>query len=559
MSRRAVVLTVIIISGLLLTVAASAGADFLPFASNKVMPNVYAGSLELEGMTREQGVFKLLELEDRLQKQTVTLMVQEERKELPLESVDLDLKEQEIMDRALRVGRTGPIWKRWNTSLRTRHDVTRIPLDISLDQDKLKREVDSLLADTIRPPVDATFRITPGDKIEIIPGEKGLQVDHESLYHKITEAVAMGTAPYQVEVLLQEVSPKHTVDSIKAMGIKGLLASYSTKFDPGQVGRTYNVRVAAAALDGLMVAPGEEVSFNDVVGPRSTEAGYKNAKIILNNEFVDGLGGGVCQVSSTLYNAVLLADLEVTERNPHSLPVGYVPIGRDATVAYGYLDFSFKNNHDSYILIKSNAGYNSLTFKLYGNTDYKKNVTVNSWVTRVLEPEVVYEEDPNLEKGEEVVKQEGIKGYKTAGEITVITRDGKKTTKPLPESVYQPQKEIIAVGTKESKPTIEIPEDKDMEAPAAPEEPEDEAPAGEPEKGDQNQEASGEDELNQENRESTSESEPAEEVSEENPATDDRSGENTGDDQGEVSPEDNSPEDNSEQGNENERQPGDNE
>jgi vancomycin resistance protein YoaR len=554
-----VVLTVIIISGLLLTVAASAGADFLPFASNKVMPNVYAGPLELEGMTREQGVFKLLELEDRLQKQTVTLMVQEERKELPLESVDLDLKEQEIMDRALRVGRTGPIWKRWNTSLRTRHDVTRIPLDISLDQDKLQREVDSLLADTIRPPVDATFRITPGDEIEIIPGEKGLQVDHESLYHKITEAVAMGTAPYQVEVLLQEVSPKHTVDSIKAMGIKGLLASYSTKFDPGQVGRTYNVRVAAAALDGLMVAPGEEVSFNDVVGPRSTEAGYKNAKIILNNEFVDGLGGGVCQVSSTLYNAVLLADLEVTERNPHSLPVGYVPIGRDATVAYGYLDFSFKNNHDSYILIKSNAGYNSLTFKLYGNTDYKKNVTVNSWVTRVLEPEVVYEEDPNLEKGEEVVKQEGIKGYKTAGEITVITRDGKKTTKPLPESVYQPQKEIIAVGTKESKPTIEIPEDKDMEAPAAPEEPEDEAPAGEPEKGDQNQEASGEDELNQGNRETTSESEPAEEVSEENPATDDRSGENNGEDQGEISPEDNSPEDNSEQGNENERQPGDNE
>jgi vancomycin resistance protein YoaR len=523
------------------------------------MPNVYAGPLELEGMNREQGVMKLLELEDRLQEKTVTLKVQEEHKELPLESVDLDLKEQVIMDRALRVGRTGPIWERWNASLRTRHDVTRIPLDVSLNRDKLQREVDSLLADNIRQPVNATFRITPGDEIEIIPGEEGLRVDHEALYDEITGVVAKGTAPYQVEVSLQSVSPKHTVDSIKAMGIKGLLSSYTTKFDPDQVGRTYNVRVAAAALDGLMVAPGEEVSFNDVVGPRSTEAGYKNAKIILNNEFVDGLGGGVCQVSSTLYNAVLLADLNVTERNPHSLPVGYVPIGRDATVSYGYLDFSFKNNHDSYILIKSKAGYNSLTFKLYGNTDYKKNVTVNSWVTRVLEPEVVYEDDPNLEKGEEIVKQEGIKGYKTAGEITIITRDGKKTTKPLPESVYHPQKEIIAVGTKESKPTIEIPEDKDVKAPAAPEEPEDEAPAGEPETGDQNQEASGEDELNEENRESTSENEPAEEVTGDDPPGDNRPGENTGENGGEITPEDNSPEEDTKLENEIERQPGERE
>jgi len=172
------------------------------------------------------------------------------------------------------------------------------------------------------------------------------------------------------------------------------------------------------------------------------------------------LGGGVCQVSSTLYNAVLLANLEVTERDNHSLPVGYVPVGRDATVAFNYLDFRFKNNQDSYVLIKSTADNNSLTFKIYGNTDNKKDVTINSWVVRVLEPEVIYEKDPNLAKGEQIIKQEGIRGYKAAGEL-IITQNGEQTHKPLPKSLYRAQNEIIAVGTKEIDTTIKLPAEMD--------------------------------------------------------------------------------------------------
>jgi vancomycin resistance protein YoaR len=120
------------------------------------------------------------------------------------------------------------------------------------------------------------------------------------------------------------------------------------------------------ALDGVVLTPGEEFSFNKTVGERTASAGYKEALIIVNDEFVPGLGGGVCQVSSTLYNAVENANLTITERHPHSLEITYVPPGQDATVAYPYLDFKFANNTSGLLLIRSSIHGNTLTFELYG-------------------------------------------------------------------------------------------------------------------------------------------------------------------------------------------------
>lgn len=145
----------------------------------------------------------------------------------------------------------------------------------------------------------------------------------------------------------------------------GPIAQYSTHFDSTQVNRTENIRLAAKALDGKLLAPGERFSFNKSVGERVAEAGYKEALIIQGNTFTPGLGGGVCQVSSTLYNVVLLAHLEILERHRHSLPVNYVPPGRDATVSFPILDFKFKNSTDAHLLIRSFVAENTLTFQLF--------------------------------------------------------------------------------------------------------------------------------------------------------------------------------------------------
>ena len=268
-------------------------------------------------------------------------------------------------------------------------------------------------------------------------------------------SVLIGGEEPQVYLSLKTLPAARSTESVASMGIKGLLAGYTTRFDPVKVSRTYNISVAAKAFDELLVGPGEEVSFNKVVGPRSSEAGYKNAPVIVNNEFVDGLGGGVCQVSTTLYNSVLLADLEIVDRSNHSLPVSYVPIGRDATVVYDAVDFKFRNNTDSYLYFKAFINGGRITFKIYGNTAYKKDVSVNTWITREIEPQVVYETDPNPPMGEQVVKQEGSKGFKVSAERVVTSNGSVKKREALPSSYYSPVNRIIAVGSMEkTKPQI---------------------------------------------------------------------------------------------------------
>ena len=143
------------------------------------------------------------------------------------------------------------------------------------------------------------------------------------------------------------------------------ISQYSTNFDSSQANRTENIRLAAKALDGKLLAPGERFSFNGSVGERTAEAGYKEALIIEGDIFTPGLGGGVCQVSSTLYNAVILANLEILERHRHTLPISYVPPGQDATVAFPELDFKFRNSLDTSVLIRSTVQGNTLTFQLY--------------------------------------------------------------------------------------------------------------------------------------------------------------------------------------------------
>lgn len=143
------------------------------------------------------------------------------------------------------------------------------------------------------------------------------------------------------------------------------IAEYTTYFDSSLINRTENIRLAAEALDGKRLASGELFSFNESVGERTADKGYKEALIIEGDVFTPGLGGGICQVSSTLYNAVLLAQLEIVERHRHSLPISYVPLDQDATVAWPNLDFKFKNTTDDYLLIRTFMEGDTLTFKLY--------------------------------------------------------------------------------------------------------------------------------------------------------------------------------------------------
>lgn len=210
-------------------------------------------------------------------------------------------------------------------------------------------------------PATVQAKLYNSDTIEVPVQWNPILVDTKTIGSSVYAGAVEG---YCNSIKLSLTIQKPTVEKSA-----GLIAQYSTHFDSTLVNRTENIRLAAKVLDGKLLTPGERFSFNESVGERTAEAGYKEAMIIVGNTFTPGLGGGVCQVSSNLYNAVILADLEILERHRHSLTVDYVPPGQDATVAYPELDFKFRNSTDANLLIRSYIDGNTLHFELYKKSE----------------------------------------------------------------------------------------------------------------------------------------------------------------------------------------------
>jgi len=454
----------------LLVVGVLFGCSGVSFANNKITPGVYVGDLNLGGLTREQASEQLIFMEDKLARCLVAIKHGGNTWTMAAGSLGVTLDSEKTLKQAVAIGHTGSIIKQWREQLRVKKKGMRIQPELSIDWGVLEKKILTEMGQIIVEPVDAGFRITPGDQVEIVLAQTGAGIDFNALAGEISELVTETAekgednneaAVGAVELPVVTVQPKRTNEDIEAMQVNGLIARYTTRFDALQVGRTYNIKVAAAALDGVLLEPGEDFSFNRVVGPRSSEAGYKSANVIVNNELVQGLGGGVCQVSSTLYNAVLLANLKIIERNNHTLPVSYVPIGQDATVVYGAIDFRFANNKESYIYIKSLVEGSTITFKIFGNKKAGPRVEVASWITETIPQKIVYENDPNLASGEQVVKQKGNNGFKVAT-ARYIWVNGEKRTEQMPESYYHAVNRIVAVGTGQAKPSIVVPPDNDV-------------------------------------------------------------------------------------------------
>lgn len=421
----------------------------------RVFPGVSVHGVPLGGLDPDGCLERLAALDQHLRDTNITLRLNDQTWPVQLGQLGVSLDSPAIVSQAYQVGRDGFVINQWIERRRVEQYGSKIPLQISLSEEQLQRTVSELVGDVVKPPKDAGFTITEQDTVEMVSEEPGYVVDYHSLKEALlTRVNQFGHVTINVE--LDKVAPNHTLAEVEALQLNGLVSRFTTRFDPSLVDRSYNVAVSAKALSNLLITPGEVVSFNEIVGPRSQEAGYRSALIIIENEFQEGLGGGVCQVSTTLYNTVLLANLEIVERKNHSLPVAYVPIGRDATVVYEVIDFKFRNNTNSFLYLKTELGNGTLTMKLFGDARDMPKVEVRSWVTETLEPRVVYEDDALLEIGEEIIKQKGVKGYRARAERWVW-RDGAVEKTELPPSFYHPQNEVVAVGTKEAPPTVVAP------------------------------------------------------------------------------------------------------
>ena len=426
----------------------------------RIYPGVKVEGIGLGGLTEQDAEQKLVSTRDELLASKVKLVLGDHVQQVSRRDLGFQLDPVENARLAMMVGRSGPVWKRPQELWQAFYFQVDAPLKVTLDNDRAKSVLQTFAKDLYNPPQNAQLVVNDAYQVKIIESRPGevLALDAS------VKALAQDTYPFDevVDLPLVDQQPQVTTQDVLGMKVTGLLASYTTYFDTSNVNRTYNVNVAADALDNSLVKPGQVFSFNQVVGPRSEETGYKEALVIEQNKFTPGIGGGVCQVSSTLYNSVLLAGLQIVERSNHSLPVTYVPLGRDATVAYGFYDLRFCNNTGGYLYIKTRAGGGVLTIAILGNTAEKKNVDLETDVDKVLDFKVVTENDPALYQGKTLVETEGVKGYQVRAYRVI---NGVRTL--LSDDTYAPMDEIVHVGTMVAPETPPPPGNQQQPAPAA--------------------------------------------------------------------------------------------
>ena len=248
---------------------------------------------------------------------------------------------------------------------------------------------------------------------------------------------------------LKIIVPDKTLSDLGEEAFPDKLSEYSTIFDSSNRNRSNNLAISAEKIDGTIIMPGETFSYNQTVGERTIAAGYKEAGAYAGGKVVQDVGGGICQTSSTLYNAALLANLEIVDRSNHQFLTSYVDASRDATVAWGSIDFQFKNTRTYPIKIEASAKNGVCEMAIYGiKEDKEYEVVIESEVLSYIPFTTKYENDDSLEEGEEVIEQSGYTGC-TSEAYKILKLNGKVVSKTLlSKDTYDPMTRIIRRGTK---------------------------------------------------------------------------------------------------------------
>ena len=281
------------------------------------------------------------------------------------------------------------------------------------------------------------------DPFEVHPEVEGIDFDVEAAKKILEEEKEEYVIPLTI------TKPKVTLNDIGSEAFPDKLATFTTRYDASDKDRTSNLIIACRKINGKVVSADETFSYNKALGARTAQAGYKNAKVYENGEVVDGIGGGICQISSTLYNSVLMSNLKIVERRNHQFVTSYVPAGRDATVVYGMTDFKFKNTRKYPIRIMASAQNGIATVSIYGiKEENEYTFTFNTRTVASIPFTTKYVEDSTLPAGTEKVKQKGANGLKTETYITKMLNGKVISTELLSKDTYDAMTRIILKNTK---------------------------------------------------------------------------------------------------------------
>jgi vancomycin resistance protein YoaR len=331
----------------------------------------------------------------------------------------------------------------------------RMVLVAYVDAKGVSATIEPLVKGVGKPARDARFDVG-GKSVSVVPGQVGIGIDVAKLATQLDTALR-GTGQRTFPMALAQTQPRITTQQAQAMGIKELISSYSTDYDAGNAPRVNNIHTLARALDGKLVPPGGEFSFNGAVGERTAEKGYREAPAIVNGKLVPQLGGGICQIGTTFFNAVFFSGFPVLERTNHSFYISHYPKGRDCTVSWGGPDFRWRNDSKNWVLIHTSYDSGSITISLYGTDPGYKVAYTTGPFTAGRAFQVIKQPDPTLPLGKTVVSDPGVDGRKVVV-IRTVTLNGAVVRKDTFVSVYQPKDETVKVGSMQaSKPATSTP------------------------------------------------------------------------------------------------------
>jgi len=299
------------------------------------------------------------------------------------------------------------------------------------------------------------FNPSEDEPFSVVEGSVGVKVNRELLYNRIDEELAEAKV-ITIEVPLEEVPFISSKEELLTSVAKR--SSFSTDYSSSSKERKENVRKALENFNGMIIEPMQEVSFNETTGARTEENGYKEANIILNGAYVKGAGGGACQASTTLYNALILADMEILEVNHHSLPASYVPLSCDAMVSEGISDLKFRNPFDTPIYIKAFGDENNVTVEIYGKPfDEGESIKTRAEFIKVIPhsgDQIVPDTSGEfsqyvLYKGEYYRQKYPREGYESKAYVQYYKNGELNLEKEIRHDYYMPQNGIVIEGTED--------------------------------------------------------------------------------------------------------------
>ena len=513
--KKKILIIILLITILIAFIIFSTIFSFININNQNMISGVSINDIDISGLSKEEAKSRVENVFNEKINEEIKVVYGEYESTINPTLIEANFDIDKSIEEAYEVGRSGNIISNNYSILHALISKKDITTDLSINEEATKKIIKDIGANLPGAIIETSYYIEDGnliitrgkeglvvnsDKlIELIyeklnnnnisqeyidipvenkkPDEINLQKIHDEIYREakdayytqepfkiysevegidfdVSEAQAIINEEYKEEytIKLKITKPNKTINDIGTEAFPSLLSTFTTKYDRTNTNRTTNLQLAINKINGIVLLPGEEFSYNKVVGERTIAAGYKDAKIYSNGEVVDGLGGGICQVSSTLYNTALLANLEITERRNHQFVTSYVDAGRDATVVYGSQDFKFKNNRNYPIKIEASLNSGIAKISLYGVKEEKEYiVTFDTKTISAIPYKTKYIEDSSLEVGKEKVQQNGTNGLITET-YKILSLNGVIVSKTLlSKDTYNPMQKVVLKGTKEKK------------------------------------------------------------------------------------------------------------